>query len=504
MSLLQASDHTFATAMTTRSEHSISLDEIDDVDDDDDECDRVEVSSYLKGCGGTRGGVTGVLDGANDDCSFSESTLHVFMDEWNDTTIGGGGSARFVKSLAKSKLASTHDSSSRGICLSSHPKSSYSRHASHHPASAASLNKSRRIASMLYESISEILHNSHGDMGILALDSVAKNLEGLAHGGSVEAQKETLASLLANGLRDLDELENRSAAPSWGPLHKAKQAMFLKQKDQLVGLLSDVFAKIEELNGAEDGGESRNDQPGAKPSKSPSGRATNTCDANISSSSSRPSKKRQSSFHSDVSSITSRTTASLQHDGTRKGDNRGGAMFNLPAALKSGNKSKAKPKSKGATSLRTKSAEASSPSSISRPSSPKRSPTSTKLESGLDITLQDSFSSFCAIDADDKTPKRPQRRGSFGGARSDPGLQKESDGADPPAGSQSPASATVKASSQAPRQPPLATRSLDDVVAGPRGGGGGGGGAPRRPGGRRKSDVRAAPPQRQRSFDGES
>jgi hypothetical protein len=498
MSLRQASEHTFATVSMTRSEHSISLDEIDDDDDDDDDYDEVEVKSYRN-----RGGVTGLLDddAHGDDCSFSESTLHVFMDDWNDTTLGRS-SSRFVKSLAKAPLCGGHDDGRRG-CAMSHPKHHSSRYSNH--ASAASLNKSRRIASMLYESISEILHNSHGDMGILALDSVAKNLEGLANGGSVESQKETLASLLANGLRDLDELENRSAAPSWGPLQKAKQAMFLKQKDQLVGLLSDVFVKIEELNAADED-ESRNDRSDATLSKSPLGRAT-TCNAESSKSSVRPSKKRQSSFHSDVSSITSRTTASLHHDGKRNGDKGGGgAMFNLPAALKADNKTKPKlkpkPKPKGETS-RPKSSRASP--APSRSSSPKGSPTTTKQpDCGLDITLQDSFSSFCAIDADDKTPKRPQRRGSFGGAKSGPAvLLLEGDEAAEGIGAttakatgsgpQSPRSTTT---AQAPRHPPLATRSLDDVVAGPR--------APRRQGGRRKSDVRAAPPQRQRSFDGET
>lgn len=487
MSLLQASEHTFATVLTTRSEHSISLDEIDD---DDDEYDPVDADSYGRG-GRNRypGGVLGDDDANDDDCSFSESTLHVFVDEWNDTSLGR--SSLFVKSLAKTAL--TGDRDTLVGCLS-HQKN-LSRY--HNHASVASLNKSRRIASMLYESISEMLHNSHGDMGILALDSVAKNLEGITMGGSVESQKETLANLLANGLRDLDELENRSAAPCWGPLQKSKQAVFLKQKDQLVGMLSDVFSKIEELNSATEDTESRNDTTGATQIKSPSGRAA-TCDAETTtSSSSRPSKKRQSSFHSDVSSITSRTTASMHHDRQRKGDKgNSGAMFNLPAALKADNKSKPKPKPKG-DKPRPKPAEATSPAAPSRSSSPKASPSKQQRECGIDITLQDSFSSFCAIDADDKTPKRPQRRGSFGGAKSGPAvLLLEPDAAEVTVAAQSPPSTTAMSSSQAPRQPPLATRSLDDVVAGPR--------APRRPGSRRKSDVRAAPPQRQRSFDGET
>lgn len=448
MPLLHLSDHTFAAY---RSEHSIRLDDIVDNDDDDDFDDDVDDDDcYLKD-GGRRCGLRRDQDV---ECSSSTTRDRIFIVE-----CATPSTPRPFTSLEKAPP--TQDSH----CLSS-PKQSHGRKI--HSA-AASLNKRRFFASLLHESLSEMLNSSQRDIGISALDNVAKNIECLAR----EEQKEKLADLLTERLRGFNEPENGSDAPNLGPHSTHKLAVIITQKGQLVDALADVFAKNEGMSDIDDG---KKKEYFTAHTAITSSRATHIGDAKFSSS--RTSDKRRPSSYSDVSSITSRTTASLLPDSPRC------ALFRLPVALNSCTV----PKAAATTSAPTPTKQLKDNLGIalqdsfstvcsldSEDESPKRPQ---RRGSSGEIILHDSFSSFSSRDFDVKAPIRPQRHGSLGGATSDA----VHDGA----GSNI-ATATL--------QPPQATRSLDDVAAGPR--------APRRPGARRKSDVRAAPPQRQRSFDGE-
>jgi hypothetical protein len=319
MSLPQESDDHLAA----RSEHSLRLDEIESYDAERLLCDV-------------------------DDCSSSAAAFHVFMDDWNDTTR-----ARFVKSPTKPMP-------NQDRIYSSPRKQAYRLQEQH---SIDTLHRSRLIASMLYESLSEMLSSSHRDVGILALDNVARNIGSLAKLGSREAQKEKLANLLTEGMN----------------AYESRRAARLKQKDQLVDVLSDVFSKIEELLAAEGG--TSVDKSNGKSCRSDDRKSA----------SSRPSSKRQPSFHSEASSITSRTSGSLHPDSPRFENC---AVYRLPAELK------AQPKSVAAPPMQTASTKELA---------------AKKAKGRSRIALQDSFSSFSSTDTEDAAPKRPQRRGSFRG-----------------------------------------------------------------------------------------
>lgn len=352
MSLNQVSDHHFA-----RSEHSIRLDEI-------------ESSSYelfLASESSSRA----MLDDV-DDCSTSAASFHVFLDEWNDTTLCAD---RLVKSLAKPMPNQVH-------FYSSPRKQAYGQQ---EKQPSDKLHKSRLIASMLYESLTEMLSSSHGDKGISALDNVARNIGSLARLDSREAQKEKLANLLTEGM---NAYESRSTVPISGPINRIKQTLCLAQKDQLVDVLSEVFSKIEELIAAE-GGTPR-DEP--ETAETVSLAATFGSD-DMKTASSRRSNKRRSSFHSEASSIISRASAS-RHPDSPIFD--GCSVYRLPVELT------ARPKSVPAPA-------------IHRASTPKFSTEKLEGRSGIQVALQDSFSSFSSTDTEDAAPKRPQRRGSFRG-----------------------------------------------------------------------------------------
>lgn len=350
MSLFQLSDDHFAAV---RSEHSIHLDEIESYDDE-----RYHASES---------GVRALL-GDVDDFSTSEASLHVFMDEWNDTTLCG---ARLVKSLAKPMPNQVH-------FYSSPRKQAYGHQEQH---SIDTVHKRRLIASMLYESLSEMLSSSHRDMGILALDTVARNIGSLACFDSRQAQKEELANLLTERM---NAYESRNAEPSSGPVNGNKKTLCHKQKDELVDVLSEVFSKIEKLMAATTEGGTPRDEPCKKSAAS---LAATYCSDDVKSTSSRPTNERQSSFHSEVSSITSRTSASLYPD-SPKFD--GCSVYRLPVELK------ARPKPNIGPAFQT----ASTPKLAMH-----------KLEGGSSIALQDSFSSFSSTYTEDASPKRPQRRG---------------------------------------------------------------------------------------------
>jgi hypothetical protein len=359
----------------------------------------------------------------------------------------------------------------------------------------SSLHHSRKMAAMLYESLSELLH-SHRDLGPLSI-SADRMREKILAGSedSLQVRKEKLSNLLSEGLRDLDEFENRSGAcfpvmGAGGPLSFSKQAVLLKQKDQLVNMLSTVLTQIEELEAEE--AESRNSKCETRSSGNPNTSLTLT------------GSKRRTSFHSDVSSITSRTTISVPR--VEPVTDKREALFHLPCSLRSGgtyanrtgsdskpklksSKPKPKPKAKSSKAPKDKK-KVSSSFSIPKPA--------TQLECDINSTLQDSFASLCSVGAEDKSPQRPQRRMSLG-ARVDsvlcfePEARCEVETGAAAEGTQ--ASAQIASTSGAIRQPPRVTQSCDD----------GGAANPRllqRPGGKKtKGDTRVRIPQRKRSFE---
>jgi hypothetical protein len=431
--ILEVSNH---STLTTQSEHSIGLDEIES------SCDGFGINA--RDC---------------DDCSFSTATLHVFHD--ND-----------------------HDSK----WIENTPPLSNKSQTSAPPR--ASLQQSRRMAAMLYESLSELLH-SHRDLGPLAIGAgyARDNILG-GSGESLEVRKEKLSSLLSEGLRDLDELENRSGAcfpvmGIGGPLSFSKQAVLLKQKDQLVSKLSTVLTQIEELEAEEalsrtSGSEKKSLDSGAN-------------------SSARTGNKRRTSVHSDISSITSWTTSSVPKVEPVKAKSEN--LFRLPSSLRSDegdskhSSSDAKPKS---MSSKSRSSKPKSKGKSSKSKGKKKNASlkpSTQLECDIDSTLQDSFASLCSVGAEDKSPKRPQRRVSLGGHMASV-LLIEPDivvcQAAETRESTNPESADVSPRRMS-RQPPQVTRSCED----------GGATNPRllRPDGRKKTDTRARIPQRKRSFE---
>lgn len=424
MSLLYLSDHTFAVY---RSEHTFRLDEIDD--EDEEEVDETDDESYLEVIGGvrTRRFVEADLD---DDWSSSATSVGMFTDKCSTPGI-----ARPAKSFELSPPVQDR------FCLSSHKQPCGSKVL----ASTVSLDKSRTIAALLHESLGDILSSSQRDVGISALGKVARNIHSLASVESKDVQKEKLADLLTEETCGFHGPEHRRS----GPRSAYQQSMTMEQQNQLVNAIAEAFSKIEVLIAAEDDESIQGSYPkeatkAPQASRADKGKNTLSC----------PSDNRRPSCYSDISSITSCTSTTLNYESPSlhlHGSN--SPPRNATAAASKSTPTKLLGEYLGVVALQDSFSTVRSLDS-GEDASPKRPQ---RHLSTRDLALQDSFTSFGSLDSDDdKAPSRPQRSGSS-----------------------------------------LSGTSKDDagVVVAPHEG------SPRRPGGRRTADVRAAPPRRQRSFD---
>jgi hypothetical protein len=411
---------------------------LDELDDEDEEVDETDDdSTYLEAIGG-------FVDEDQDDWSSSATGVDMLMGKSSNTP----GNARAAKSLAQSPPIQDR------FCLSSHKQSCGSKVLA---STTVSLDKSRTIAALLHESLGEILSSSQRDVGISALGKVAKNIHSLARVESKDVQKERLADLLAEGPCGL---EHRGATRRSGPRSAHNQAMTTEQQNQLVDAIADAFSKIEVLIAAEDDESIQGSIPNAsKIAPRTAVHSTLSC----------ASDNRRPSCYSDVSSITSCTSTTLHYESPAlpvlrlNGSNLPSNAANVPAPPLSTPPKPTPSKLLGdhvGVALQDSFSTALSFDSDDD-ASPKRPQ---RLSSSRDLALHDSFTSFCSLDSDDdKAPARPQRCDSVRGMTGD-------------------ATATVH------------SIPSDDPVPGLQG-------SPRRPGGRRRADIRAAPPQRQGSFD---
>jgi hypothetical protein len=420
MSFLHLSDHTFAVY---QSEHAYRLEEIDD--DDEEEVFETDDDTYLESIGG---GALGLDD--DDDWSTSATSVRVVKDE--------GSSSPHYARTGKSNVQ-TPPIQDR-FCLSSHKQSRGSKAI----ASTVTLEKSHAIATLLYESLGDILSSSQRGLGISALGKVARNIDSLASAESRDVQKEKLTDLLADEICGFNGPEHRSASSTSGPHSTPKDAMSMRQQNQLVDAIAGAFSKIEVLLAADVSDATQGSTPKAAVNEPRAIRADNrkitlSC----------PTDKRRPSYYSDVSSLTSGTSTSLRY---------------APSTLAKGpssepSKTPTKPLGDYLGIALQDSFSTVRSLDSEEDALPKRPE---RHCSTRDLALHDSFTSFCSLDSDDdRAPERPERCDSFratkGGATAD------------------------KANTP--------TRASND--------------GPRRTGGRRKTDVRVAAPQRRRSFDEE-
>jgi hypothetical protein len=428
MSFLQLSDHTFAVY---QSEHAYRLEEIDDDDDEDEEEEVVETDddTYLESIGG---GALGLDD--DDDWSTSATSVRVVKDE--------GSSAPHHARTGKSNVQ-TPPIQDR-FCLSSHKQARGSKAI----ASTVTLDKSHAIATLLYESLSDILSSSQRGLGISALGKVARNIDSLASAESRDAQKDKLTDLLADEICGFNGPEHRSALSTSGPHSTPKEAMTIGQQNQLVDAIAGAFSKIEVLLAADAADAMQGSIPKAtvnspRAIRADNGKVTVSC----------PTDKRRPSYYSDVSSLTSGTSTSLPYAPS--------TVAKGPPPSKPSEPSKAPSKPLGdylGIALQDSFSTVRSLDS-EEDALPKRPE---RHCSTRDLALHDSFTSFCSLDSDDdKAPERPERCDSFRVAKGGATAEKTA--------------ATTRASNDGPR----------------------------RTGGRRKTDVRVAAPQRRRSFDEE-
>lgn len=367
------------------------------------------------------------LNGDDEILDFSTNTLHVFQDDMERSESRDvpellkpsvAGSKALLTSNNNASLSSLleddlGEESTDATPLPLHQRSAATR--------SASLNKSLQIATLLYESLSELARSSGDDFdeaadplschshrppagqgsgaARCANQSIVK-----ANNGHELMRKDHLVGLLSNGLRDLEELENRHSCSSGCATESGgdatatatatyKHKMFEKQKLQLVNMLSKALSEIEQLEAA-----AAEQKPRATtPNKSAA--PTRCC-------STRRSKRRPS-LGSDVSSITSRAS-SFYPD---KPLDQLNAYYQLPKCLtpQTSAPTFSLPPHKDSAATTTKQQQDRTLRRRTSSQTPQ-----TKLECDIDSTLQDSFTSFCTLDPEDAPPKRPQRRGSFG------------------------------------------------------------------------------------------